>query len=157
MKKTLFLLLLLSLLLSALSPTAFAITEEAAEEPTIEALEETTPTEVSTFSELLSAIEVAEDGDTIIIAQMIYLDGDELSTDKNITLKAAEGMTTSLVCVTKKGGAINGFRFEETEDKRYTIFTASDSEEKNVLQIENCIFDGTRPVRHRSIQTTATM
>lgn len=142
MKKTLSLLLLLSLLLSVMSSAAFATEGLPEEQPPVETPEETPPTEVSTLAELLSAIEAAEDGDTIIIAQMIYLDGDELSTDKNITLKAAEGMTTSLVYVTKKGGAINGFRFEETEDKRYTIFTASDSEEKNVLQIENCIFDG---------------
>lgn len=91
MKKTkslLSLLLSLSLLFSAFSLTAYAMEEETSPEvtPPSEQEEEAAPVEVTNLEELQSAIEVAEDGDSIYIANTIWINGETLATDKEIVL-----------------------------------------------------------------------
>lgn len=143
-KSLISLLLLLSMLLSAFSHTAYAAEEEPVtdETPTPEQTVEPAPVEVTSLEELLSAIEAAEDGDTIYISKKIWINGETLITDKEITLKPSDSLTSEMIYVTQQGGKIQGFHFSENEKQRNTISIASGNNAENVLLIKDCIFDG---------------
>lgn len=112
-KSLISLLLLLSMLLSAFSLTAYAAEEEPVtdETPTPEQTVEPAPVEVTSLEELLSAIEAAEDGDTIYTSKKIWINGETLITDKEITLKPSDSLTSEMIYVTQQGGKIQGFHF----------------------------------------------
>lgn len=142
-KSLLSLLLVLSMLFSAFSLTAYATEELVTDEtPTPEQTVEPAPVEVTSLEELLSAIEAAEDGDTIYIAKKIWINGETLITDKEITLKPSDSLTSEMIYVTQQGGKIQGFYFSENEKQRNTISIASGNNAENVLLIKDCIFDG---------------
>lgn len=144
MKSLLSLLLSLSLLFSAFSLTAYATDEEPSPEvtPPSEQEENVSPVEVTNLEELQSAIEVAEDGDSIYIANTIWINGETLATDKKIILKPTEDLTSGLIHITQQGGKIEGFVFAENGEKRYTITVAYSDNTENVLEVKDCIFDG---------------
>lgn len=91
--------------------------------------------DVSTFEELKEAIAAAEDGDSISIAATIYISGENLECDQDITFTRADGFGGSLI--TLYGGRVAGLSFAETNDCSYTLdIRAADDE----TFIENCKF-----------------
>ena len=93
---------------------------------------------VSTLDELQAAIEGAEDGDMIALGQTIYIYGETISTDKQITLVRANNFTKgSMIYI--NAGIIDGFSFKESVYQK-TIISASPKKEK--VTIRNCYFDG---------------
>lgn len=132
---------LLSLLLSVTLVVGLSIPARAVEI----AESETPPHEgvspmvvVSSLEELQSAVESAEDGDTIALGQTIYIYGETISTDKQITLVRANSFTKgSMIYI--NAGIIDGFSFKESVYQK-TIISASPKKEK--VTIQNCYFDG---------------
>ena len=132
---------LLSLLLSVTLVVGLSIPARAVEI----AESETPPHEgvspmvvVSSLEELQSAIESAENGDTIALGQTIYIYGETISTDKQITLVRANSFTKgSMIYI--NAGIIDGFSFKESVYQKI-IISASPKKEK--VTIQNCYFDG---------------
>ena len=93
---------------------------------------------ISTLAELQAAIETAESGDTIALGQTIYINGEIVSTDREITLIRADGFTSGNMVVIYSG-VLDGFRFMESAAAgAINIRPTQDS----VVTVKNCILDG---------------
>ena len=118
-----------------------SVTAHAIETTGNEALTEDEPStvkKVTSLDELQMAVESAEDGDTIALGQTIYIYGETISTDKQITLVRANSFTKgSMIYI--NAGIIDGFSFKESVYQK-TIISASPKKEK--VTIQNCYFDG---------------
>ena len=135
MKKLLSLLLSVTLVVG-LSIPARAVEIAESEKPPHEGVSPMVV--VSSLEELQSAVESAEDGDTIALGQTIYIYGETISTDKQITLVRANSFTKgSMIYI--NAGIIDGFSFKESVYQK-TIISASPKKEK--VTIQNCYFDG---------------
>lgn len=94
---------------------------------------------VSTLEELQTAVDAAEDGATITIAQTITVNGQRLATEKDITLTRAEGMSGAMIDLWN-GGEISGFSFTES-GAEYSYTTISiDYCYNSAATINNCNF-----------------
>lgn len=94
--------------------------------------------EVGTLEELQGAIDAAEDGDIIAISQTIYVYGETLSSDKDVTIVCAEGFSASNM-VKIYSGSIVGLSFKGTaKSGLITTYIGADA---SVL-IKDCTFDG---------------
>lgn len=99
------------------------------------------PVTVSTLEELRTAIDAAEDGDTIIIDDPTMInDGDMLISNKDITLIRSAGLENSGRRMLELCGAgtISGFTF--IEDGWYHGTISSTAEGNGDILIENCTF-----------------
>lgn len=132
---------LISILLTACMIAGVSIPAHAIGTMEDEALPETeqsTVEVVTTLDELQTAVESATDGDTIALGQTIYIYGETISTDKQITLVRANSFTKgSMIYI--NAGIIDGFSFKESVYQK-TIISASPKKEK--VTIQNCYFDG---------------
>lgn len=104
---------------------------------------------VSTQDELLTAIGVAQDGDTIYISQPIWIEGEEVNTvgalDKTITL-SFEGIE-SCECMIYAGESNASFIFQNLIFDGYSESTHYDSlllitQENQTVSLENILFLG---------------
>lgn len=120
-KSLISLLLLLSILLSAFSLTAYAAEEEPVtdETPMPEQTVEPAPVEVTNLEELLSAIEAAEDGDNIVLCNQI-----------NIAESCVIGQADKTITLTPKDTFTSG------------AFLQLYSAEKSSIKIQSLILDG---------------
>lgn len=120
-KSLISLLLLLSMLLSAFSLTAYAAEEEPVtdETPTPEQTVEPAPVEVTSLEELLSAIEAAEDGDNIVLCNQI-----------NIAESCVIGQADKTIMLIPKDTFTSG------------AFLQLYSVEKSSIKIQSLILDG---------------
>ena len=93
---------------------------------------------VTTLDELQEAVATAEDGDAIALGKTIYINGEIISTDKEITLFRADGFTSGNMVVVYNG-VVDGFRFQESTSAGIIhIWPIQDSE----ITIKNCILNG---------------
>lgn len=93
---------------------------------------------VATLDELQEAIAAASDGDTIKITKTIKIAGEDISTDKDITIACAECFEDSTMFRAREGSIV-GLSFKGGRAKE--IFAVvNDQEEKTIFQ--NCKFDG---------------
>lgn len=93
---------------------------------------------VSNLDELQDAVTTAKNGDTIALGQTIYINGETVSTDKEITLIRADGFTSGNMLVIYNG-VLDGFRFQESASAGIiSIWPAQDSE----ITVKNCILNG---------------
>jgi hypothetical protein len=93
---------------------------------------------VATLDELQEAIATADDGDVIEIAQTIKITGEDISTDKDVTIVCAECFEDSTMFNAREG-FIAGLSFKGGRAKQ--IFAVvNDQEEETIFQ--NCKFDG---------------
>lgn len=132
---------LISVLLAVCLLAGGSISARAVDTVTGEALPETetaTVTAVSSLDELQGAVASAEIGDTIALEGTIYISGETVSTDKEITLIRAEGFTSGNMIVIYDG-VLEGFRFREsTATEVINIQPAQDSK----ITVNNCTLDG---------------
>ena len=132
---------LLSLLLVVTLVVGISIPARAIEstEPETPPQEETSPIAVvSSLDELIRAADNAKDGDKIALGKTIYINGETVSTDKEITLIRAEDFTSGNMVVIYNG-ILEGFRFRESSSAGViNIRPTQDSE----IAVKNCIFDG---------------
>lgn len=92
----------------------------------------------TTLDELQEAVALAENGGTIALGKTIYINGETISTDKELTLIRADGFASGDMIVIYNG-EIEGFRFQESAPAGIiSVWPAQDSK----IAIENCIFDG---------------
>lgn len=93
---------------------------------------------VTTLDELQTAVESAEDGDTIALGQTIYINGETVSTDKAITIVRADSFTSGDM-LEIYNGVVDGFHFKESVSKGViTVFPIQDSK----IVIKNCTING---------------
>ena len=128
MRKALSVLLAVCLLMSTATPAYAA--------------EATQNVVVSTYEELVVAIDVADDGDTIKIAETIYLNGRSIETEKHIKLVPTDDLESQMIYVRESGGTISGFQFVDSRKRISTISHFSSSDDAPALVISNCSFDG---------------
>lgn len=107
--------------------------EQQAEQQTAEAVT------VSTFDELQAAVDAAEDGATITVAQTITVNGQRLVTEKDITLTRAEGMSGAMIDLWN-GGEISGFSFVESGAESSYSTISIDYCYNSAAEIDNCNF-----------------
>lgn len=142
MKRLYSLLLAMSLIMGACIPVrAMESTDPAPplESETILPSEaEGVPAEVGTLEELQEAIDAAEDGDVIAISQTMYIYGETLSSDKDVTIVCAEGFSASNM-VKIYSGSIIGLSFKGTA--KSGLITTDIGANDSVL-IQDCTFDG---------------
>lgn len=93
---------------------------------------------VATLDELQEAIAAANDGDTIEIAQTIKIAGEDISTDKDITIACAECFEDSTMFRTREGSIV-GLSFKGGRAKE--IFAVVNGQEEKTI-FQNCKFDG---------------
>lgn len=93
---------------------------------------------ISTLAELQAAIETAESGDTIALGQTIYINGEIVSTDREITLIRADGFTSGNMVVIYSG-VLDGFRFVESVAAGAINIRPTQG---SVVTVKNCILDG---------------
>lgn len=100
---------------------------------------ETATVKVATnIDELQDAVTTAEMGDTIALGQTLYINGETVSTDKEITLIRAEDFTSGTMLVIYDGG-LEGFRFLESSSAGViNIRPAQNSE----ITVKDCTLDG---------------
>lgn len=92
----------------------------------------------ATLDELQEAIAAADDGDTIEIAQTIKVAGEDIATEKDITIACAEIFEDDTMFRTREGSIV-GLSFKGGRAKE--IFAVvNDQEEETIFQ--NCRFDG---------------
>lgn len=112
-----------------------------AEEIADQAIEDNTqnsPVVVATLDELQEAIAAADDGDIIEITQTIKIAGEDISTDKDITIVCAECFEDNTMFNAKEGSIV-GLSFKGGRAEQ--IFAVvNDQEQKTIFQ--NCKFDG---------------
>ena len=98
MKKLCSLLLAVCLIIGIYTPARAAeVTDPAppVESETVPPPEsEGAPVVVGTLGELQAAIDAAEDGDTIALSQTIYINGENLFSDKDVTVICADGFSS---------------------------------------------------------------
>lgn len=132
---------LISVLLAVCLLAGGSISARAVDTVTGEVLPETetaTVKAVTNIDELQDAVIVAEKGDTIALGQTLYINGETVSTDKEITLIRAEDFTSGNMVVIYNG-ILEGFRFRESSSAGViNIRPTQDSE----IAVKNCIFDG---------------
>lgn len=93
---------------------------------------------VGTLEELQAAIDAAEDGDTIAISQTIYINGETLFSDKDVTVVCADGFSSfNMVKITS--GSVIGLSFKGVV--KSNLITV-DTDKDNSVLIQDCIFDG---------------
>ena len=142
MKRLYSLLLAMSLIMGACIPVrAMESTDPAPplESETILPSEaEGVPAEVGTLEELQEAIDAAEDGDVIAISQTMYIYGETLSSDKDVTIVCAESFSASNM-VKIYSGSIIGLSFKGTT--KSGLITTDIGANDSVL-IQDCTFDG---------------
>lgn len=93
---------------------------------------------VTTLDELQEAIASADNGDTIEITQTIKIAGEDIATEKDITIACAEVFEDGTMFRTREGSIV-GLSFKGGRAKE--IFAiVNDQEEKTIFQ--NCKFDG---------------
>lgn len=118
-----------------------SVTAHAIETTGNEALTEDEPSTVkmvTSLDELQTAVESAEDGDTIALGQTIYINGEAVSTDKAITIVRADSFTSGDMFEVYNG-IVDGFRFKESiSNGIITVFPVQDSK----IVIKNCTIDG---------------
>lgn len=108
------------------------------EDETLPETEQSTVEVVTTLDELQTAVESAEDGDTIAFGQTIYINGETVSTDKAITIVRADSFTSGDM-LEIYNGVVDGFHFKESASKgAITVFPVQDSK----IVIRNCTIDG---------------
>lgn len=132
---------LISVLLAVCLLAGGSISARAVDTVTGEVPPETetaTVTAVSSLDELQGAVASAESGDTIALEDTIYINGETVSTDKEITLIRAEDFTLGTMLVIYDGG-LEGFRFQESVSAGIVnIRPAQDSE----ITVKDCTLDG---------------
>ena len=128
MRKALSVLLAVCLLMSTATPAYAA--------------EATQNVVVSTYEELVAAIDVADDGDTIKIAETIYLNGRSIETEKHIKLVPTDDLESQMIYVRESGGTISGFQFVDNRKRTSTISHFSSLDDDSALVVSNCSFDG---------------
>lgn len=139
---------LLSFALIACLMFGTAIPARAAEESEGKAVPEEPVEEivtVSTLEELTTAIEAADDGDTIAVSQKISINGETLSCDKDIAIiRADEFEEGEMFSFT--GGTVRGLKFKETlprpEYEGYSAYLMIKVSGEQETIFENCAFDG---------------
>lgn len=144
MKKLCSLLLAVCLIIGIYTPARAAeVTDPAppVESETVPPLEaEGDPVVVGTLEELQAAIDAAEDGDIILIAQTIVVDYDQSVNAKvPVTLTRAEEFDIRPVLDLRGGSKISGLKFLETENQAGTVAISYASQSAAV--IENCEFN----------------
>lgn len=97
---------------------------------------------VSSYEELVDAIDAADDGDTIQITNTIYLNGLSIETEKHIKLVPADDLKSQMIYVRESGSTISGFQFVDSRKRISTISHFSNSDDATALVISNCSFDG---------------
>lgn len=93
---------------------------------------------VATLNELQEAIAAANDGDTIEITQTIKIVGEDISTDKDITIACAECFEDNTMFNAKEGSIV-GLSFKGGRAKQ--IFAVLNGQEQKTI-FQNCKFDG---------------
>lgn len=93
---------------------------------------------VATLDELQEAIDAAADGDTIEITQTIKIAGEDISTDKDITIACAECFEDNTMFNAKEGSIV-GLSFKGGRSKQ--IFAVVNDQEQKII-FQNCKFDG---------------
>ena len=118
-----------------------SVTAHAIETTGNEALTEDEPSTVkmvTSLDELQTAVESAEDGDTIALGQTIYINGEAVSTDKAVTIVRADSFTSGDMFEVYNG-IVDGFRFKESiSNGIITVFPVQNSK----IVIKNCTIDG---------------
>lgn len=99
------------------------------------------PIIVSNYTQLVNAIQDAGEGDTISIADTIYIRNAALTTDKQITLVRNPGFTTREMINLQEGSILDGFDIRiagaDTTAIRVTTNTANSD-----ITVQNCNFYG---------------
>lgn len=107
--------------------------------------QEQEPVVVATLDELQAAIDAAEDGDTICIANTISISGEVIETDKNIVITHSDEFCGTMFRI-KDGTIISGFKFIDNsngDDSNITIGIISAPDEVVVRQCSfNCSGNG---------------
>lgn len=132
---------LISVLLAVCLLAGGSISARAVDTVTGEVPPETetaTVTAASSLDELQGAVASAEIGDTIALENTIYINGETVSTDKEITLIRADDFKSGNMVVIYDGG-IDGFRFQESVSAGIVnIRPDQDSE----ITVKDCTLDG---------------
>lgn len=136
MKRVFAALLTVCLLMGFVTP---AYADEVEDQPVAEIEERQNPVVVSTLDELQEAIAAAEDGDTILISDTIYIVETTLSSEKNITIRCSDDFTGKDMLQTY-GGSIMGFTF--LGEGVSTIIAVADNHRLQETFIQDCTFDG---------------
>ena len=122
---------------------AYAAERDAATDQPIQ--QEQEPVVVATLDELQAAIETAEDGDTIYIANTISISGEVIETDKDIVITHSDEFCGTMFRI-KDGTIISGFKFIDNsngDDSNITIGIISAPDEVVVRQCSfNCSGNG---------------
>lgn len=144
MKKLCSLLLAVCLIIGIYTPARAAeVTDPAppVESETVPPPEsEGAPVVVGTLGELQAAIDAAEDGDTIALSQTIYINGENLFSDKDVTVICADGFSSfNMVKITS--GSIIGLSFRGTVKSKSSLICIEAGKNNDVL-LQDCIFDG---------------
>lgn len=144
MKKLCSLLLAVCLIIGIYTPALAAeVTDPAppVESETVPPPEsEGAPVVVGTLEELQAAIDAAEDGDIILIAQTIVVDYNQsINAKVPVTLTRAEEFDKRPILDLRGGSKISGLKFLETENQAGTVAISYASQSAAV--IENCEFD----------------
>jgi len=136
MKKIMSLLVALCVFTGTLLP-AYAVEPVESEPSQTEALENSIPV-VATYEDLVTAVEAAGNGDSIALSQTIYIDGQSLTTDKEITIIRANDFDSGYM-FSITNGEIHGIKFlESIYSTVLSIITTEDS----LVQLQDCVFDG---------------
>ena len=123
-------------LLAGVSISANAVDMESNEVPL--KTDTSTVEVVLNLDELQDAVTTAKNGDTIALGQTIYINGETVSTDKEITLIRADGFTSGNMLVIYNG-VLDGFHFQESASAGIIrIWPSQDSE----ITVKNCILNG---------------
>ena len=102
-KVILFVLMALMLVIPAYAAEGDAATDQPIQQ-------EQEPVVVATLEELQAAIDIAEDGDIIYIADIIHVSNVEIKTDKHISIARVDGFYGGIFRI-KGGTIISGFDF----------------------------------------------
>lgn len=137
MKKIMSLLVALCMFTGTILP-AYAV-EPAESEPSQSETQKSSIPVVATYEELVTAIEAAGNGDTIALSQTIYIDGQSLTTDKDITIVRTDDFNSGAM-FSISGSYIAGFRFQESisAESIYKVLYSQES----TTEFDSCIFDG---------------
>ena len=118
MKKIMSLLVALCVFTGTILP-AYAV-KPAESEPSQSETQENSIPVVATYEEFVAAVEAAGNGDTIALSQTIYIDGQSLTTEKEITIVRADSFSSGSM-LSIKGSTIIGFNFNDTVTLAKTI------------------------------------
>lgn len=135
MKRLFSMLLAICLIVGAAIP-AYATEETEGDVSSTENRAE--PVTVASVEELIAAIEVADNGDTIALTQTILIDGESISTEKNITIVRADSFSSGYM-LSIKAGRVAGLDFSGTGDKTDIVLISGQLQE---VYFEDCLFDG---------------